>query len=201
MSSDTLQVEPAVPEVVEPEPEKISEDVAGEESERPEEETEAEEVETEADAEGEGEIESVMDSVMERAEEEDERSHVGGKPKKLTNQFNFCERAALTYNNPMRAQETQTIPPPMGSFSANVLQWIIYDAYQRDFEAQQLEKELERERKEKEKAPVSKHQVMAKKLVGKAQLSEAVQGRVLECWKVLERMVNQNTFDDIAKGC
>lgn len=25
-----------------------------------------------------------------------------GKPKKLTNQFNFCERAAQTYNNPTR---------------------------------------------------------------------------------------------------
>lgn len=89
----------------------------------------------------------------------------------------------------------------MGTFSANVLQWIIYDAYQEDYAAQQLEKELERERKEKEKAPISRHQaVMTRKLVGKAQLSEAVQGRVLECWKVLERMVNQNTFDDIAKG-
>ena len=88
----------------------------------------------------------------------------------------------------------------MGTFSANVLQWVIYDAYQEDYAAQQLEKELERERKEKEKAPVSRHQAMTRKLVGKAQLSEAVQGRVLECWKVLERMVNQNTFDDIAKG-
>lgn len=25
------------------------------------------------------------------------------KPKKVPNQFNFCERAALTYDNPMRA--------------------------------------------------------------------------------------------------
>ena len=88
----------------------------------------------------------------------------------------------------------------MGTFSANVLQWVIYDAYQEDYAAQQLEKELERERKEKEKAPVSRHQAMTRKLVGKAQLSEAVQGRHMECWKVLERMVNQNTFDDIAKG-
>lgn len=98
-------------------------------------------------------------------------------------------------------QETQTIPPPMGAFSANVLQWVVYDAYKEDYAAQQLEKELERERKEKEKAPVSKLQTgAAKKNAGKSQLSEAVQGRVLECWKVLERMVNQNTYDDIAKG-
>lgn len=88
----------------------------------------------------------------------------------------------------------------MASFSSNVLQWIIYDAYIEDFAAQQLEKELERERKEKEKAPVSKTQMSAKKVAGRTQLSEAVQGRVFECWKVLERMINQNTYDDIAKG-
>jgi dynein intermediate chain 1 len=27
-----------------------------------------------------------------------------GPPKKLTNQFNFCDRAALTYNNPYRVR-------------------------------------------------------------------------------------------------
>lgn len=32
--------------------------------------------------------------------EEDELEKI--KPKKLPNQFNFCERAALTYDNPMR---------------------------------------------------------------------------------------------------
>lgn len=26
------------------------------------------------------------------------------KPKKIPNQFNFCERAALTYDNPMRVR-------------------------------------------------------------------------------------------------
>lgn len=89
----------------------------------------------------------------------------------------------------------------MATFSSNVLQWVIYDAYQDDYAAQELEKLRERERKEKEKVPVSKHAVGdSKKQTGRAQLSEAVQGRVLECWKVLERMLNQNTYDEIAKG-
>lgn len=34
--------------------------------------------------------------------EEDEGEKI--KPKKIPNQFNFCERAALTYDNPMRAR-------------------------------------------------------------------------------------------------
>ncbi|CAH1995874.1 unnamed protein product [Acanthoscelides obtectus] len=144
----------------------------------------------EEDEEGEGE--TVIKATVKPAAK-------GGRPRKLTNQFNFCERAALTYNNPVRSQETQTIPPPMANFSANVLQWVIYDAYQEDFAAQQLEKELERERKEKEKMSIGKPSQPKKAAMGRAQLSEAVQGRVLECWRVLERMINQNTFNDIAK--
>jgi len=31
---------------------------------------------------------------------------VGGKEKKLTNQFNFSERASQTYNNPMRVSQS-----------------------------------------------------------------------------------------------
>lgn len=88
----------------------------------------------------------------------------------------------------------------MATFSANILQWVIYDAYQEDYEAQQLEKELEREKKEQGKMTVGKVTVQQKKGTGKTEVSEVVQGRILECWKVLERMINQNTYDDIAKG-
>lgn len=39
-------------------------------------------------------------------EDDDEKpkkaAATGGKPKKLTNQFNFSERASQTYNNPCR---------------------------------------------------------------------------------------------------
>lgn len=88
----------------------------------------------------------------------------------------------------------------MATFSANILQWVIYDAYQEDYKAQQLEKELEREKKEQGKMAVGKIATQQKKGAGKAQVCEIVQGRILECWKVLERMINQNTYDDIAKG-
>ncbi|XP_074036746.1 dynein intermediate chain 2, ciliary isoform X2 [Leptinotarsa decemlineata] len=173
---------------------KEAQDEEQKEEEPKEEDEEAEKAdekhEDEEEGEGEGEAEVKTESAKPPAK--------GGKPRKLTNQFNFCERAALTYNNPTRGQETQTIPPPMATFSANVLQWIIYDGYQQDYEAQLLEKELERERKEKDKMSVGRP-VPIKKVSGRTQLSEAVQGRVSECWKVLERMINQNTYDDIAK--
>lgn len=72
-------------------------------------------------------------------EEDDKRATVhaaGGKEKKLTNQFNFSERASQTYNNPMRDRFTMTEPPPRATFSSNATQWEIYDAYVEDFEQQ-----------------------------------------------------------------
>lgn len=190
-SESSLDIDPQA-EGIEAKPEEEEEATEAKEEDPEDEQAKPDKTEEEPEAEGDGEAEAEVKV------EPAKPPMKGGRPRKLTNQFNFCERAALTYNNPTRSQETQTVPPPMATFCANVLQWVIYDAYQKDFEAQQLEKELERERKERDKAPVSRHQV-SKKGQGRAQLSEAVQGRVLDCWKVLERMINQNTYDDIAK--
>ncbi|KAK4885777.1 hypothetical protein RN001_002048 [Aquatica leii] len=156
------------------------------------EETTREEAETESDVTEEG-SENVGGGETKEAEEE-------AKPqtgKKLTNQFNFCERAALTYKYPIMSRETQTVPPPTDTFSANILQWIIYDGYQQDYEAQQLEKELERQRREAGRMPTGKQAI--KKATGKSSHNEAMQGRIYECWKTLERMLNLSTYDYIAK--
>jgi dynein intermediate chain 1, axonemal len=49
----------------------------------------------------------------------------------------------LTFNNPSRSVETQTVPPPRSQFGANVVQWHIYDSYNEDYARQKLEKEKE----------------------------------------------------------
>ncbi|GFO14080.1 dynein intermediate chain 1, axonemal [Plakobranchus ocellatus] len=116
----------------------------------------------------------------------------GGKEKKLTNQFNFSERASQTYNNPFRDRATVTEPPPRASFSSNVTQWEIYDAYQEDFEKQEKSKE-------KKVIPGRKEEEKSKK---KFQISETSSDditRVETAAKIVERMVNQNTYDDIAQ--
>ena len=59
-----------------------------------------------------------------------------GKEKKLTNQFNFSERASQTYNNPVRERSTMTEPPPRLTYSSNATQWEIYDAYVEDYDQQ-----------------------------------------------------------------
>ncbi|KAJ3078766.1 cytoplasmic dynein with WD40 domain, partial [Quaeritorhiza haematococci] len=48
------------------------------------------------------------------------------------NQFNFSQRAAQSTNNPLRDRSTNTEPPPHRTFSFNVNQWSIFDAYMED---------------------------------------------------------------------
>lgn len=163
-----------------------------------EEEKEAEPAEGTADA-GPGEEggdESVAGEGKEEGGEEETAptptSKAGGKEKKLTNQFNFSERASQTYNNPFRERATVTEPPPRASFSSNVTQWEIYDAYQEDFEKQE-------KTKEKKVIPGKKEEEKSKK---KFQISETSSDditRVETAAKIVERMVNQNTYDDIAQ--
>lgn len=110
--------------------------------------------------------------------------------KKPTNQFNYSDRASQTNNNPLRDRTTMTEPPPRVNFSANANQWEIFDAYQQDFEENQ---------KKQEKVKPSK--VQPKKSNEKKGTND--QGddllKATKSAKILERMVNQNTFDEIAQ--
>ncbi|KAJ3615384.1 hypothetical protein NHX12_017256 [Muraenolepis orangiensis] len=49
-------------------------------------------------------------------------SKTGKKEQKVTNQFNFSERASQTLNNPLRERTCQTEPPPRCNFSASANQ-------------------------------------------------------------------------------
>lgn len=98
-SYETVFEEPeaAVPEPTEEEPKEETEVTADEEKDEDEEAVpKKEEEKPEEDEEGEGEGEAETKTEVSKAPAK------GGKPRKLTNQFNFCERAALTYNNPIR---------------------------------------------------------------------------------------------------
>ncbi|KAI4485814.1 hypothetical protein M0804_006303 [Polistes exclamans] len=124
--------------------------------------------------------------------EVDENEYQREKHKKIPNQFNFCERAALTYENPMRDMSTQTLPPPTALFNTHVFQWTIFDEYQEDYMQQQRERERER------RLPVT--QVRREDMKKKEQMENIeMYDRMLKAAKTLERMVNQNIFDEIAQ--
>jgi dynein intermediate chain 1 len=73
------------------------------------------------------------------------------------------------------------------------MQWIIYDTYQQDFEAQQREKEKDKKDKV---VPIQKPEMKRKDL----EVTSDITSRTLLAMKTLERMINQNTFDEIAQG-
>ncbi|XP_050082023.1 dynein intermediate chain 2, ciliary isoform X1 [Anopheles aquasalis] len=141
----------------------------------------------EDEAEGEGEGQEQEEEVQAPQEEE-------APKKKLTNQFNFCERAALTIANPSRSVDTQTIPPPRSTFGASVLQWAIYDSYIEDYAQQQREKE-----REKEKKPGLQRRDEKSRKDEKAKQAEEFNKRYLQACQIIERMVNQNIYDEIAQ--
>ncbi|XP_015749796.1 PREDICTED: dynein intermediate chain 2, ciliary-like [Acropora digitifera] len=113
---------------------------------------------------------------------------------KLTNQFNFSERASQTYNNPFRERGTSTEPPPRANFSATANQWEIYDAYVEDLQKQEKVKE-----KESRKTQTFKKDDDKKKKLMQAEVQGDDISRISKPCKIVERMVNQNTFDDIAQ--
>ncbi|XP_032519697.1 dynein intermediate chain 2, ciliary [Danaus plexippus] len=123
---------------------------------------------------------------------EEEVIAIKPRVKKLANQFNFCERAALTYNLPRRSVETQTIPPPRATYGATVLQCIIFDFYQEDYARKQREKEEEKPKRLRKKE--RKHAKSAQQIH-----DEQLAQRIREAWTILERLVNQNIYDDIAQ--
>ncbi|KAM6104944.1 dynein axonemal intermediate chain 1 [Pterocles gutturalis] len=118
------------------------------------------------------------------------------KDQKLANQFNFIERASRTLNNPMRERACQSEPTPRKNFSATANQWEIYDAYVE--ELQKIERSKE---KEKPKAQVAKREEEKKKgrkLTSLESQSDDI-AKITKAAKIMERMVNQNTFEDIAE--
>ena len=90
----------------------------------------------------------------------------------------------------------QTEPPPRANFCETVNQWVIYDSYVAYETAKEAaeEKELKKEQKEVK--------TMRRRLLEtpKESSNDEVNKRMLRAAKILERMVNQNTYDEIAQG-
>ncbi|XP_076850990.1 dynein, axonemal, intermediate chain 1, paralog 2 isoform X2 [Brachyhypopomus gauderio] len=120
-------------------------------------------------------------------------TNLGKEERKLTNQFNFSERASQTLKNPLKERECQTEPPPRARFSATANQWEIYDAYVEELQKQEKIKEKQKALPSKKEEDKGK-----KKLVPVESQSDDIT-RVAKVAKIIERMVTQNTFDDIAQ--
>ncbi|XP_071349712.1 dynein, axonemal, intermediate chain 1, paralog 2 isoform X2 [Trachinotus anak] len=114
------------------------------------------------------------------------------KEPKITNQFNFSERASQTHNNPMMERSCQTEPPPRSNFSATANQWEIYDAYVEELQKQEKNKEAQKAIPSKKDNDQSK-----KTMLMETQSNDF--SKLRKAASILERMVNQNIFDEIAQ--
>ena len=92
----------------------------------------------------------------------------------------------------------QTEPPPRATFSGTVNQWVIFDAYTTYEKEKELQEEEERMKGIKKDSKVS-----IKKLLGDKPPPCEVKktgDTLLKSARILERMVNQNTYNEIALG-
>ncbi|KAI9189203.1 hypothetical protein H9P43_000631 [Blastocladiella emersonii ATCC 22665] len=113
------------------------------------------------------------------------------------NQFNYSERATQTVNNPPRSRSTNTEPPPHRTFSGAVNQWSIYDAYMEDT----LAKERAKDKAKNAGGKGHKDDDKPTALTTESAHGEDVYHSLdfSKRLSTLERMANQNTYDDITQ--
>lgn len=119
--------------------------------------------------------------------------------KGLRNQFNFSERAQQTLNNTLKERAVNTDPPVRATFSANLTQWEIYELYQVEEARKQALKEKESKKKVEKVAEKRKthqnYELGADE--GGSMWSASAKLVELSVAEKLERMCDQNTYDDI----
>jgi dynein intermediate chain 1 len=105
----------------------------------------------------------------------------------------------MQFNNPYRERATITEPPPSVSFNHTITQGDIFDAYVEDIERQRIAKEKTSLNKKQpgEKGDTEDEEQRQKELAKDTDIvHSAPMSRSL---KTVERMVNQNTFDEIVQ--
>jgi len=119
--------------------------------------------------------------------------------KQLRNQFNFSERASQTTYFPLRDRETYTDPPPTATVNGSCTQWEIYDEYIKDLERQKIEESMTAKGKKKGGGGGAAAAAAAAAADNKAVRTDAMKSSdMLRCAKILDRMVNQNMYEEIA---
>lgn len=115
------------------------------------------------------------------------------------NQFNYSDRAAQTFNNPLRERGVSTEPPPVVDFGATLTQWEIYDFYMADYAAQIMKAKLHEDAdKKKSSGGYGSYEEPTPAAAATGKEEDTVHSAKMEnALKILERLVNQNAEDEI----
>ncbi|ORZ31461.1 WD40-repeat-containing domain protein [Catenaria anguillulae PL171] len=137
-----------------------------------------------------------------------EESRGGAAKPPARNQFNYSERATQTVNNPPRSRATNTEPPPHRTFSGAVNQFSIYDAYVEDTLAKERAKEKAKNtggKGHKDDANPTMLNLSDSHSGASMSTSTATADDLYHSPEftkrlaTLERMANQNTYDEITQ--
>lgn len=132
---------------------------------------------------------------VEVGDDNDDNDH-----KQLHNQFNYSQRATQTFNYPQKEASVFTEPPPSMLFEATATAWEIYDSYKT-----MLAQQKKNAGKQANSAPAPVKSNDKKKededetaSSGPVSLQSILQSEEFKkSCGVVERMVNQNTHDEI----
>lgn len=120
--------------------------------------------------------------------------------KQLRNSFNYSDRAAQTFNTGSKDRETMTEPPPTATREGACSLWEIYDEYIHDQLRQKAEEEAAKAKTAKAKSGAKQQAAEERQQHLMDEETDAFHGEVMaRAAKVLERTVNQNSFNDIAQ--
>ena len=119
------------------------------------------------------------------------------------NQFNFSERACQTATPPLRDREVATQPPPSIVFSNTANLCEIFDAYTEDIQRQKIAKERAAEAAKASKAKKeekTEEEETEDDASGATKDLDMVHSAAMQkSLRIMERMLNQNTYDEIAQ--
>jgi len=119
------------------------------------------------------------------------------------NQFNFSERACQTAMPPHRDRQVATQPPPSVVFSNTAGLCEIFDAYTEDLQRQRIAKdkaaEAAKASKNRKEDKVEDDEAPDDSSNSNKDMDMVHSAAMQKSLKIMERMLNQNTYDEIAQ--
>ena len=132
-----------------------------------------------------------------RMEEEGNDASKGNElADKNKNHFNFSDRAAQTYNNPMKTRGVSTEPPQVTQYNSCVTQWQIYDSYLSEYMISTMEHERPGNGDRKNIRFEDRLAIFTDD-EGNKEKDIMQSDNMASSLRIMERLVNQNSQDEI----
>lgn len=117
-------------------------------------------------------------------------------PQKNRNHFNYSDRSAQTFNNPLKSRGISTEPPQVTQYNASVTQWQIHDCYLSEYMIHKVEHDHGGTNEKKNITFKDRLAIFSDEDNNKEQ--DIMQSdNIVSSLRIMERLVNQNSQDEI----